>query len=216
MRDAWTAQPTRRFIHGFFLHGTIMELWVFDRSGCYSTGEFDINKEPEQFIRAIAGYAMMSDEELGLDTFIERDRENRFITITEDVTGQEKRLQLEQKPIVVQRAIFCWGTSCHRSKDLERVSKFSWVSDKRRPEGDLLRLARKRRVKGVAKLFGQHRIASIADMREGLKYGEPYSFRNTTLSPASSFSKSQSLPLSAICSSFRLGHYWRAIQETKV
>ena len=48
-----------------------MELWVFDRSGCYSSGEFDIHKEPERFIRAIAGYAIMSDQELGLDIFVE-------------------------------------------------------------------------------------------------------------------------------------------------
>ncbi len=26
MRDVFTAQPTRRFIHGFFLYGTLMEL----------------------------------------------------------------------------------------------------------------------------------------------------------------------------------------------
>lgn len=50
IRDVFTAQPTRRFIHGFFLYGTTMELWVFDRSGPYSSGEFDIHKEPEQFI----------------------------------------------------------------------------------------------------------------------------------------------------------------------
>lgn len=46
MRDAFTARPTRRFVHGFFLHGTLMELWVFDRSGPYSSGEFDIHEEP--------------------------------------------------------------------------------------------------------------------------------------------------------------------------
>ena len=50
MRDVFTAQPARRFIHGFFLSGTTMELWVFDRSGPYSSGEFDIHKEPEHFI----------------------------------------------------------------------------------------------------------------------------------------------------------------------
>ena len=61
MRDAFTAQPTRRFVHGFFLHDTTMELWVFDRSGPYSSGEFDIHEEPEKFIQAIAGYAMMDD-----------------------------------------------------------------------------------------------------------------------------------------------------------
>ena len=92
----------------------------------------------------------------------------------------------------------CRGISCFRartpsSKDLQYVAKFSWVSDKRRPEADLLRLARERGVEGVAKLFGYHRIISIADMREGLTFGKPYPFRNTTLSPASSFSQSQLL-----------------------
>ena len=66
MCDALTAQPTGRFIYGFFLHSTIIELWVFDRSGPYSSGESDIHEEPKKFIRAIAGYAMMDDEELGL------------------------------------------------------------------------------------------------------------------------------------------------------
>lgn len=47
-----------------------MELWVFDRSGPYSSGEFDIHKEPYKFICAIAGYLMMNNDELGLDTFI--------------------------------------------------------------------------------------------------------------------------------------------------
>ncbi len=48
--------------------------------------------EPEQFIRTVAGYTMMSDEELGLDKFVERDGEDRFITVMEDVTGKERRL----------------------------------------------------------------------------------------------------------------------------
>ena len=183
MRDVFTAQPTRRFIHGFSLFGTTMELWVFDRSGPYSSGEFDIRKEPEQFIRAIAGYTMMSDEELGLDTFVERDGEARFITITEDMTRKERRLQLESDLIAYQRAIVCRGTSCFRasipsSKDPRYVVKFSWTSDMRQPEVDLLRLARKRGVEGVAKLFGDYRITSIADMRKGLTFGKPHAFRN--------------------------------------
>ena len=198
MRDVFSVQPTRRFIHGFFLHGTTMELWVFDRSGLYSSGEFDIHKEPEQFVRVIAGYAMMSDEELGLDTFMEQDGEDRFVTITEDAMSQKKRIQLERDLIAYQRAIVCRGTSCFRasiasSKDPRYVVKFSWTSDKRRPEADLLRLARERRVEGVAKLFGDYHITSIADMRKGLTFTKPHFFRNTTFSPSSSFSQSQSL-----------------------
>jgi hypothetical protein len=197
MRDIFATQPTRRFVHGFTLLGSTMELWIFDRSGPYSSGVFDIHKKPEQFIRAIAGYTMMSDEELGLDTFMNLNEKYSSITIIEDMTGKERRLQLKVDPIAYQRAIVCRGTSCFRartlgSKDLQYVVKFSWVSDKRRPEVDLLRLARQKEVKGVATLFGHHRITNIADMRKGLKFEKPYAFRNIKLSPAFSFSQSQS------------------------
>ena len=198
VRDVFSVQPTRRYVHAFTLCGNDMQAWVFDRSGPYSSTAFDIHEEPERFIRTIAGYVMMSDEELGLDNLIERHDGDRFITVVEDATGKERRLQLDPAPIAYQRAILCRGTSCFRaktpsSKNSQYVAKFSWVSDKRRPEADLLRLARERGVEGVAKLFGHHRITSIAEMGEGLTFGKPYAFRNTTLSPASSFSRSQSL-----------------------
>ncbi|KAL8673853.1 MAG: hypothetical protein Q9168_001718 [Polycauliona sp. 1 TL-2023] len=210
VRDVFSIHPTRRYVHAFILRGNDMQAWVFDRSGPYSSTAFDIHKEPERFIRTIAGYVMMSDEELGLDTFIQRDDGNQFITVVEDATGKERRLQLEPDPIAYQRAIACRGTSCFRartlsSEDLRYVVKFSWVSDKRRPEADLLRLARERGVEGVAKLFGHHRITSIADMREGLTFGKPYAFRNTTLGPASSFSQSQSLLSQSFGQRFGLG-----------
>lgn len=198
VRDVFSSQPTRRYVHAFILRGNDMQAWVFDHSGPYSSTAFDIHEEPERFIRTIASYVMMSDEDLGLDTFIERDNGDQFITVVEDATGKERRLQLDPAPIAYQRAIVCRGTSCFRaktpsSKNFQYVAKFSWVSDKRRPEVDLLRLARERGVEGVAKLFGHHRIISVADMREGLTFTKAHTFRNTTLSPASSFSQSQSL-----------------------
>ena len=168
---------------------------MFDRSGPYSSGEFDIHKEPEQFIRAITGYAMMSDEELGLDTFVERDGGDLFITITEDATRDEKRLQLVSDPLVVQRAIICRGTNCYRTKDSKSVARFAWASDKRPSEVDLLRMAHRKGVKGVARLLGYHRITSIKDMRDGLIFPTPYHFRNTSPKASLSFSQSQSQQL---------------------
>ncbi|KAL2042020.1 hypothetical protein N7G274_005208 [Stereocaulon virgatum] len=198
VRDVFSIQPTRRYVHAFILRGNEMQAWVFDRSGPYSSTAFNIHDEPERFIRMIAAYVMMSDEELGLDTFIERKDGDQFITVVEDATGKKRRLQLDSAPIAYQRAIVCRGTSCFRaktpsSKNFQYVAKFSWVSDKRQPEADLLRLARERGVEGVARLFGHHQITSIADMREGLTFGKAYAFRNTTLSPTSSFSQPQSL-----------------------
>ena len=191
MRDVFTAQPIRRFVHGFFLHGTIMELWVFDRSGPYSSGEFDIHEEPEKFIRAIAGYAMMDDEELGLDTFIKRDDTGRIITISTDATGKENRMQLDEAPFVKQRAVVCRGTTCFRTGDQANVVKFSWTSDKRPPEADHLRLALENGVEGIAKLIGYQRITSISELRSGLTFPSPHKFGVGTASTSTSFSQTQ-------------------------
>ena len=204
VRDVFSVQPTRRYIHAFTLCGNNMQAWVFDRSGPYSSVVFDIHQEPKQFIQIIAGYAIMTDEELGLDTFIEQDGENQFITVVEDATGKGKKLQLEPNLIAHQRAIVCRGTACFRAKipsseDVQHVVKFSWTSDQRQPEGDLLKMARERGVQGVAKLFGYHRITSISDMRNGLTFSKPHAFRSPALSPSSS---SQSQPQSLLSRSF--------------
>ena len=191
MRDVFAVQPIRRFIHGFFLHNTTMELWIFDRSGPFSSEEFDINEEPEKFIRAIVGYAMMDDEELGLDTFTELNDKDRFITISKDATGKEDRMQLNEAPFVKQRAIVCRGTICFRSSDQTNVVKFSWTSDMRPSEADHLRLAREKGVKGIAKLIGYQRITSISELRSGLTFPSPHQFRDGTASASTSFSQTQ-------------------------
>ena len=190
VREVFAVQPTRLFIHCFFLFGTKMELWVFDRSGPYSSGEFDIHEEPEKFVRAITGYAIMSDKELGLDAFFRQKNGGLFVSVTDDTSGKKKRLQLEPKPFVKQRAVVCRGTNCYRTHDQASVVKFSWTSDKRKPEAELLRLARERGVKGIASLLGYRRITSIEEMRKGLTFTTPHQFRVT--SSTSSFSSSQS------------------------
>jgi hypothetical protein len=154
VRAVFSVQPARRFVYAFTLLGTMMELWVFDRSGPYSSGPFDIHKEPEKFVRAIIGYALMSNEELGLDNSIERGRNDTFITITEDRTGKKRKILLEQLPMVIHKAVVCRGTTCFRSKDLKHVVKLSWPSDLRLPEAGYLRRARDHGVESVAKLLG--------------------------------------------------------------
>ena|SRR2546423_880844 len=41
VREVFSCQPTRRYVHAFTICGREMEVWVFDRSGCYSPGAFD-------------------------------------------------------------------------------------------------------------------------------------------------------------------------------
>jgi hypothetical protein len=107
-----------------------MEAWIFDRSGPFGLSFFNIHNKPERFIRMIAGYIMISDEELGLDTFTKQDSTRQFITITEDATGEEERLRLESSPIAYLQAIICRGTACFRamtpdSENPQYIVKFS-------------------------------------------------------------------------------------------
>lgn len=180
VRDVFSAQPTRRYIHVFTLLGTTMELWVFDRSGPYSSGPFCIHDQPEKFIRALVGYTLMSDSELGLDCFIEHEDQDNYITIQEHTTKKDIKIQLEQQPLIIQRAIVCRGTTCYRSKDRKTVVKISWPSDLRLQEAQLLYQARECGVKGVATLVGHHDITSIKELRDGLKFSAPHHFRDTS------------------------------------
>jgi hypothetical protein len=54
-REVFKYQPTRRFLHGSFIRGSMVEPWVLDRSGLYSCEKFDIHKDPKRFIRVMAG-----------------------------------------------------------------------------------------------------------------------------------------------------------------
>lgn len=180
-REVFAAQPTRRFLHGFVIRGSIMELWVFDRSGLYGSKKFDIHKDPRRFIQIMFGYTRMSDEELGMNTYIKEDKEGKYIVLEEET--KKDRVYLEDTPIAFQRAIVCRGTACYRAKKRgsqrwQYVVKFAWRSDKRQAEGELLKLAKERNVWGVAKLTDHHDLDAIAELRSGLKFGKPQTFRS--------------------------------------
>ncbi|EDN02615.1 predicted protein [Histoplasma mississippiense (nom. inval.)] len=193
VREVFTAQPTRRFIHAFAVCGTKMEAWVFDRSGPYSSGIIDVYEDSRRFFQVLVGYTMMSDEELGLDSFIARDEDsNKSITIKGPGTLDGKVLRLGEI-LSFQRAIVCRGTTCFLTNDGQGVAKFSWVSDKRRPEVELLKLACQKNVQGVARIIGHGTITSIADMRCGLTFDKRHHFKSAPPSAASSFHQSQPL-----------------------
>ncbi|OJD12146.1 hypothetical protein AJ78_07217 [Emergomyces pasteurianus Ep9510] len=197
VRDVFGAQPIRPFVHSFSLCGTEMEMWVSERSGLYSSGSFDIRNEPERFFRAIIGYTLMSDEELGLDTFtILHDDGTRTVNVVDIDTGKNKSLRLEPTPISVQLAVVCRGTCCYLTKPddpskPQSVVKFSWTSARRQPEVDLLQKAHRRNVEGVARVIGYRSITSIAKLREGLDFKKAYQFRSMAPSTSSSFTQSQ-------------------------
>ncbi|OAA41627.1 serine/threonine-protein kinase Sgk2 [Metarhizium rileyi] len=175
VRGVFADQPTRRFVHGFSLCASTMELWVFDRSGPYSSGPFNIHDEPDKFARALIGYATMDDDAMGLDTFIEREDRCRHVTL-DDASGNEIRVRLD-KAMVRQQAIVCRGTTCYETQN-SKVAKFSWASDKRKLEAEQLKLAEQRGVKGVARVVAHRRITTIAELRDGLEFPTYHKFRH--------------------------------------
>ncbi|KAK3331428.1 serine/threonine-protein kinase Sgk2 [Apodospora peruviana] len=174
VRSVFADQPTRRFVHAFSFCASKMELWVFDRSGAYSSGSFDIHDEPDKLARALIGYATMDDDLMGLDTFVEREDGHLYVTL-DDASGKETRLRLD-KAMIRQKAIVCRGTTCYETQD-GHVAKFSWVSDKRKLEVEQLKLAEAMGVKGVARVVAHRRITTIAEMREGLQFSAAHRFR---------------------------------------
>ncbi|KAI9708264.1 MAG: hypothetical protein M1828_003092, partial [Chrysothrix sp. TS-e1954] len=166
-------------------------LHVFDRSGNYCAPQFDILLEPARFIQALVGYPLMDDDELGLDTFIEREGLRQSVTLKNEDSGKEERLELKTPPIAIQRAIVCRATCCYRT-DKNRVVKFLWASDKRVPESDHLK--RVKVVNGVARLVGHHQITSITELRGGLIFRKKRNIRSRPVdTPSSSFSGTRSL-----------------------
>ena len=109
-REVFGIQPERRFVPSFTICGSIMRLWMFDRFGPYNSKNFDMHKEPERFIRVIAGYALMTNGELGLNTFIKHDSNGKYIV------AKDTRICLEDKPIFSTKAIVCRGTTCYRGR----------------------------------------------------------------------------------------------------
>ncbi|KAI1181637.1 hypothetical protein F5B17DRAFT_444860 [Nemania serpens] len=129
VRGVFTDQPTRQFVHAFTLSASMIELWVFDRSGAYSSGAFDIYNKPDTFTRALVGYATIDNDAIGLDTFIEREDKHYYV-IVEDINGNKTRIRLS-KLIIRQKAI---------------------ASDKHKLEVEQLRLAEIRGITTIGEL----------------------------------------------------------------
>ena len=181
-REVFKSQPIRRFLHGFIIRGSMIELWVFDRSRLYSCKEFGVHKDPHRFIRVMVGYTFMNNKELGMDTYIKVDKIGKYIMFKGEDRTKRERLYLEDEPIASQHAIVCRGTTCYRAKrknsNYEFVVKFSWRAEERTAEGNLLKLAKDRKVWGVARLFGYEDLEKISDLRDGMTFGKPQKFRS--------------------------------------
>ncbi|KAI1779308.1 FunK1 protein kinase [Hypoxylon cercidicola] len=174
--EVFASQPTRLFLHGFYIRGSLIELWVFDRSGLYCSDMFDIQKDFVQFLSVILSYQWMTDQELGKINIIKTDKDGSYIILGRVGMPSLGKLYLKSQPIASREDLVGSGTTCYRARtpDSERwnhVLKFKWRWARERPEDKLLKLAKERCVWGAISLDHYEEVESTANLRRGLRWG---------------------------------------------
>jgi hypothetical protein len=179
--QVFASQPTRLFLHGFYIRGSLIEHWVFDRSGLYCSDLFDIQKDFIQFLSIVLSYQRMTDQDLGRTNIIETDKGGSYIVLDNVVMPSLGKLYLESQPIASREDLVGTGTTCYRARmpDSNRwnyVLKFKWRWARERPEDELLKLAKDKRAWGAVSLDHYEEIESTAHLRRGLRWGRQRKF----------------------------------------
>ena len=154
-REVFRTQD-RRFMLGFTLCGCRMRLWHFDRSSACGSSSFDINQDGLAFIRAMLGYHLMTEEQLGLDPTIRGPQGQQYVEITRD--GQIERFiltkSIKKQAAIVSRATTCWRA--YRDTDKTKkpfIVKDSWQYEERPEEGLLIQEATNTGVENIARYY---------------------------------------------------------------
>ncbi|EQL01695.1 hypothetical protein G6O67_008638 [Ophiocordyceps sinensis] len=187
-RHVFAAQPTRLFLHGLLVRGSLVELWVFDRAGLYSCEPFDARHDLGRFISVGAGYLSMSDAELGFNTHVGTDGQDSYMLVGGRDGAEPCRLYLEREPMAFPRRVVSQAPVCYRAKRRgspawEFVLKLCWRPAGLRAEQDMLRLVEQRNVWGVVRLFHHQQLDFIAHLRQDLRLGAPHVHDAVQLQP---------------------------------
>lgn len=176
----FVAQPTRLFLHGFYLRGNWAEVLSFDRCGLNSCNLFNIQEDFQRFITVILKYSSMTDAELGLSDIIKYDGMGPYIALKETacITLTGSMLRLEDRPLAIPEDLVSKATTCFRARrpdsdHWDYVVKFKWRLRDDIAEDQVLRYARERNVSGLLSLDYFDEIVDTADLRSRLRH-RPY------------------------------------------
>ncbi|KAI0481457.1 FunK1 protein kinase [Xylaria cf. heliscus] len=182
--EVFASQPTRLFLHGFYIRGSLVELWMFDRSGLYCSDMFDIRNDFIQFLSIILSYQRMTDKELGITDTLNTDEGGSYVDLNGAAVPSLRKLYLESQPIASRDKLVGNGTTCYRARTPDSdqwsyVLKFKWRWARERPEDKLLRLAKEKCVWGAISLDYYEEAESTANLRRGLRWGTHRKFSNS-------------------------------------
>ncbi|KAJ7747934.1 hypothetical protein DFH07DRAFT_830621 [Mycena maculata] len=135
----FSSQDNRRFVVSLSFIGCDVRLFVFDRAGLVITSPFDLHKDPESFVRVLAGLMFTKDRAfLGYDTSITTTPGGRRYI---EVNGVKYRIveTLFVSDVIRGRGTVCWHA---RFGHQDFVIKDTWADDSRpHTEAEILRMA---------------------------------------------------------------------------
>ena len=171
-------QPTRLYLHGLYVRKSLVEAWTFDRSGIYCSQAFNWQEEFVRFSSLVLNYRFMTEKDLGISDIIENSEAGRCITLDDALVPSLQKLYLEDQTIALSEDIVGEGTTCYRAKSLgaqrwDYVVKFKWRLASKRPEEELLQLAKAKNCWGVVSLDYKKSIDSTSNLRQGSQFA-PY------------------------------------------
>ncbi|KAG6268281.1 hypothetical protein E4U49_007389 [Claviceps purpurea] len=174
--NVFASQPTRLFLHGFYIRGPFVELCVFDRSGLYFSDVLDGRKDSNQIMSFILSYQLMTNRDLGNSNVIQMDEGGSYILCSNTGASSLGKLYLESQPIASSDGIVGTGTVCYRAKRPEEnewnyVLKLKWRWARDRSEEGFLSLAKTKCAWGAVSLDFYKEVESTADLRSGLRWG---------------------------------------------
>lgn len=172
--EVFSTQPLRHFVHGFCLFKEDFQLWVFNRSGAYSSGPLSLTADKENFVRAISSYLLMSDQELGIDSSIQQANGRSFITVSDKDLKESREFEVNPAPIFKLGTLVTCGTTCYETLNKSAVVKYSWVRTPGESEKDFLREARG--TEGVVQYILSDVICKISDHLRDLNFSKAKSW----------------------------------------
>ncbi|KAK8148523.1 hypothetical protein G3M48_009914 [Beauveria asiatica] len=169
-------QPTRLFLHAFYIRGSLVEFWVIDRSGVYCSKAMDVQKDAEQFLSLFQYYETMTNQELGMSSIFSIDDQGQYILLDEN-NSMANRLYIDTTPIVTRRTLIGAATVVYRARlsgsdQWSHAVKIKWPSANAQPENKLLEMALKKKAWGAVKLVLYREYETTANLRRGMGCGE--------------------------------------------
>jgi hypothetical protein len=151
------SQPTRRFLHAFYIYQSKAEFWTFDHAGMYCSGELDMLSDFATILSTLLCLRLTIDEKLGMSKMVKHDEAGRSYveadleTVTSpQASSYKSKLFLDDEPISISRRQFSESMACYRARLSgsagEYIVKFNWEVWWRHREPKLLQLAKKKNV----------------------------------------------------------------------